>query len=320
MKARVTEDKKGTKVTFQNNLKDPLHLKLWLNFPKNKEGDKYTKYIDKNGWYFDIKYLDDILQFLSDRNFDIDYFGHKYQIQVESPVLIPYEKRIKAFTKEEIIEKRDYIHYQSGVKGNFTDLKPDDLKKIFHLYDSIFFDKCISDKLKTSKSIVDFETDSNMENIYGFCVRGKCKYTLSFPKEKYLKMFKSKEKLLRAGGEDCKDRLSCFQLTFEHELMHLIIMLYQFPVKDEHGLLFQCMMEAFFNQHGLYPEYKAGDVFGKLSRDTAKLNMKVKFNLKGEEIVGEIIKLLRNTTRVKELLPQKGRVWYGVKYSSITPF
>ena len=79
MKASVTEDEKGVKVLFKNRLKDPLHLKLWLNFPENREGKQYTKKIDKNGWYFDMKHLDNILKFLFARGFEIDYFGHKYQ-------------------------------------------------------------------------------------------------------------------------------------------------------------------------------------------------------------------------------------------------
>jgi hypothetical protein len=319
-KVFITEDKKGTKVQFTNFLKDPLQLKMWLNYPNNKEGKRYTKKIDKDGWYFDLKDINDILKFLYDREFTIDYFGHLYQPRVESPELIPYEKRIKTFTKEEIGIKRLHIHDSSAIAGNFKDLTPSDLEVLFNLYDKEFFGGLISKRLNTEGSMISFEVSESI-NTYGVCIPTKIKnitnYTLSFPITKYLNLFRTGEKELRAGGAKCWDRLSCLQLTFEHELMHLIIMLYKFPVKDKHGKLFQCMMDAFFNQHGLYPSYTEGDVYGRLTRDTANVGMSVEFEVGGVYITGVITKLLRNTARVEEIYPEKGRIWYGVKYSNM---
>ena len=191
-------------------------------------------------------------------------------------------RRVQAYSPKEILLKREYIHLQmlSVVKANFTSLKTSTLKRLFDLYDDIFFGGEIQEKLTQDNSTLTMSVTNRKGVKYGgYCKKTakgtRCFYTLQFPTSVFMSLFNKGEKGLKNGGLICKNRLDCLQLTFEHELIHLLMFLWKFsgkgPVYSSHGKLFKCMVYAYFGQTEFKHSLLAGDIASHLTR--ADLNV-----------------------------------------------
>ena len=243
-----------------------------------------------------------------------------------------YRKTPVVFTPEEISEKRKYIHdtmiSQYGVSGNFSHFTPKNLEALWDLYDRVFFGGQISKKLRDEGSTLKFQTTSGGKTKSGgWCQTTKspgrkhCHFTISFPVGLYLKLFRSGEKSLSVNGITCWDRLSCLQMVFEHESIHMIMQLYNYErriisgpgkaIYDPHGKLFQCIVQVYFGHTDFRHSLQAGESEDILKLSDIKIGMKVKSVHKGQEIYGRVTKVMKKNIKWVEDRPVKDRVWHS---------
>lgn len=190
---------------------------------------------------------------------------------------------------------------------NFISLYPQQIERMFYFYDKVFFDDEIQNMLESTNSTVKFEIIKGKKtSIAGKCTttkKGKsCNFTLFFPDEIYLNLFvKESEKSLKNNGLVCKSRLDCLQLTFEHELIHLINYLWDIKgISEEkgfgksmysnHGKAFKCLVKRYFGHTETKHELKRGDVSSRLSIDDVKMGEIIIFTYDDNKLTGKIIK------------------------------
>lgn len=160
-----------------------------------------------------------------------------------------------------------------GTRGgaNFKSLKGTDIETIFNLYDSLFFDGEIMRKVGESPIELQFRASKRLSGIGG--ITG---YEGGDPAILYIDIApniintifrNSKAGLTTAAGLGCSDRLSCLLLIIEHQLVHLIMILWGYStdvsidtnilkfrkeilkkgdIFTPHGELFQCLIKRLF--------------------------------------------------------------------------
>jgi len=231
----------------------------------------------------------------------------------------------KMFTEEEIKRKRARIYRKMLKSGTTTDLKEGrpDLRLLFELYDKNFFRGQIQKKLDETKSTLEF-TFSKHTKTGGTCSRIGCNWKINIPIKLFQGLFQRGEKNLLTNGIWCTSKLDCLQLTFEHELMHLLMQLYKYqgrtPAYDQpldtftgHGKLFQCMVFLYFGHTGYKHDLFGGEASTKkIKKEDAREGMRVKFFSRRdqEEYHGRITKLNPKTAAVTREDGKKWRVPY----------
>jgi hypothetical protein len=183
----------------------------------------------------------------------------------------------RAMIKKIMVEE---MLYAKGGE-NFTSLNGNDIAALFKLYDITFFHRQIQEKINEMGSSIEFYARSRKTGVAGLCgvkmVNGVRIYFLDIAPNIIESIFKFYRKgLPTAAGVGCNDRLGCVQLIIEHEIIHLLSIIWGFTtppplpppppfgdgggggVEDDsdavygiHGELFQCMIQKYFG-HSLY--------------------------------------------------------------------
>ena len=228
------------------------------------------------------------------------------------------------FTEEDIKRKRDRITRKMVKSGISTDLKGNkpNLRLLFELYDKNFFRRQIQKKLDSTNSTLEF-TFSKHTKTGGTCSRKGCNWKINIPIGLFRNLFQKGEKNLLTSGIWCDSNLGCLQITFEHELIHLLMQLYQYQDKTPesnqtndtftvHGKLFQCMVFLYFGHTEFTHSLLLGEASTLLKREDIKLGMRVKFKGRdNEERHGIVVKLNPKSAKVKVDGGNEWSVGYG---------
>lgn len=140
--------------------------------------------------------------------------------------------------------------------ANLTFFDRADLENIFDLYDEVFFHNQIREKIAGLGSGLTFYTSDRNSGAGGICSIERdgeeCTYYIDIAPKILDTIFDRKPKDL-----DCDDRLGCLLLVFEHQIIHLLMVLWGYedqeyssndPIYGDHGALFKCMSKSYF-QH-----------------------------------------------------------------------
>lgn len=163
------------------------------------------------------------------------------------------------YSIEEINTARDHIKKVAidelfAKKGgaNFVSLSGKDIRRIFDLYDDIFFQNQIKEKIGDNE--IRFSVSRRTSGAGGVCtVERGCVYYFDISPNILNTIFKySKSK--DAAGIGCKDRVECLLLIMEHQIIHLLMILWDYVSLEEtnatiygtHGSLFRCMIKEYF--------------------------------------------------------------------------
>jgi hypothetical protein len=131
---------------------------------------------------------------------------------------------------------------------NLTSIGSGDVAALFRLYDKLFFGGEIIERLKETSSTIKFIVTPDTTGTTSECtVKGGCMYELSISPRVIATLFASNPKGVgTAAGVGCTNRLECLLLIFEHELVHLIMMLWGVGDLPPHGEAYQCLANRFF--------------------------------------------------------------------------
>ncbi len=165
---------------------------------------------------------------------------------------------------------RKVIHDSLKKRFQSGSLNGKDIKYAFCLYDKLVFNNQINKKLEDENSSLRFFAKSRISGVGGFCgVRSKtvnpktsessiCEYYIDIAPNIINRIYhikSTRSTLKKMIGTDV-DMVYCFQLILEHEIIHLLMILWKYLHKEsmgpkahiytEHGKLFQCMLQAYF--------------------------------------------------------------------------
>ena len=218
----------------------------------------------------------------------------------------------KQFSPQEISARQRQIYetvlreskYLDG--GNFSRVHPDDIRRLFDLYDDLFFEGGCRELLGDSP--LDFRLSKRMTRAGGMATRrevleGKgghvrTEYEIAVSATLLFQTFQDDHRSVVMSGIECRDRLEALQRIVEHEMTHLVEMLIW--VKSSCSApRFQSIANRFFghtdHQHQLItPREHALTKFGIRAGD------RVSFRCDGQHHVGRVNRITRRATVLVE--------------------
>lgn len=171
-------------------------------------------------------------------------------------------------------EVRSQMIDRLGSKGgpNFKSLNSADLEFLFRLYDSLFFGNQIVEKISDRGSIIEFQTNVRKNDVGGRCgitrdgVPGnrRCVYFFDIAPNS-LNSLLVESKSQPEVTEMCRDRLDCFMLIVEHQIIQLLMLVWGYSEEDTSGVdfenferfidpegpLFKCLLKRFFGRENV---------------------------------------------------------------------
>jgi hypothetical protein len=234
----------------------------------------------------------------------------------------------RSYTAGFIDHYRRLIHDEIVTKylkgqANFNSLSSNILEHLYELYDQYFFKMRISQILKTKNAYLTLHVNSKLTRAAGRCGPKGCNYIIDISDTIILQTFRGESKYHIGSGLKCYDRTECLMHTFEHELMHLVMLILPHriikgnPIYKGHGYFFKELVAAYFGHtettHQLFVQQELVH-----SKEDFKVGQVIKYkNVKNTKSwIGTIIKL--NAKRAV-VCDQKGAS-YRIDYSSLYPY
>lgn len=172
------------------------------------------------------------------------------------------------YSVPDIDRRRAYIAKLSGL-SDYPDLTEATIRQMYLAYDKYFFGGMIEDMLTQTKRSLVVELSKNMTSSAGsiscrMSPNGETQYVLRIGAKVFADVTPEGVALgrLTSGGLKVTSRLQAFQLTLEHEMLHLLIRVEGSRAGDtSHGPMFQAMARNLFGQtvctHGLITASRA---------------------------------------------------------------
>ena len=213
-----------------------------------------------------------------------------------------------------IVDKRLKIRniFSKQYKVRLSNLVTKDLRYLFNLYDDVYFSGEYKRMIKSTNTRLQFGflPGTDVMGLHSYTSSGNtCK--LSISRVGISKLFSNNEKRLWVNGLNVRDRLEALQVVFEHEMVHMYMVLRGWSNKiksgkgkmyySSHGKLFQELAKRFF----LHTDYRHaltnGESTGHLTKDRCKVGMNVIFTFKHKKCKGVIIKCNPRNAKVESL-------------------
>lgn len=192
--------------------------------------------------------------------------------------------------REIISNLRKYIYYEIFTKNRIKSvlkIETYHLTKLYKLYDKYIFGNQLKRQIRKTNSKLILElSERKTKSVAGKCSKDGCIYKISM--FKYI--FTGLNNNISAGVK-CKTELDCFLITFEHELVHLMLSIGLYPPNDKHGKNFKYFVKNMFG-HLSTTNSLGVEVSDKtLTRSDLHLGDIVTFMSRTENIRGKILKL-----------------------------
>ena len=250
----------------------------------------------------------------------------------EIPKIINKRRQIRKLILDTTLNSETYS------KPNvIEELTLDHLNKIFTWYDNIFFNNEFTKMVKIKNITLKFGFLRSVQKAGEHCYDSKdnsCKISIS--KKTLIGLFTKGEKRLWVNGLNVRDRIEALQVVFEHEMVHMYMVLKGYAGKiksgkgkmyySSHGKLFQGLSKLFF----LHTDYRHlltnGDSSGHLTKERCNVNMEVYFKNdnkkndkkgdKNNKIYGTVIKCNPKKAKLSCIIQGIERI-YSVPYSML---
>jgi hypothetical protein len=236
----------------------------------------------------------------------------------EAPIPIKYPVILK-YQIEAIEEWRKWIGVQSNVDPN-GDFRARDLKVLFNLYNEYFFNGSLPSR-------VSLELSDRLSKTAGLCSRGsgECEYKIIIARNLFQNLSLLEGQATQSGGITCRTSLQCLQLTFEHELIHLMIKDKRLDYRNSdqkiygpHGQLFKDLIYAYFGQtrttHNIGRIILSDETNEPLQKENATIGRPVSYFIDGKLYKGVITRPSRTNAKILLLDRSSSSVRYEFLY------
>ena len=212
--------------------------------------------------------------------------------QTRDEIFLPRGENRSGHRPEAIFYRaRRKVREKSGIEDDLRNFSgTPTLEKIFDLYDAMVFRGRLRKKLAEAGAQVFFLPTTDLtesqkpHSVHGdfgscSCISDAYSYTFSFGIELYLALFSTdaatKIRAFRVNGLLAKTRLEILLLVFEHEICHLIMMLWGYDEKvtsdpdvgtgvySSHGEMFARLVQHFFGHTDVKHRIFFGDALEK---------------------------------------------------------
>jgi hypothetical protein len=193
----------------------------------------------------------------------------------------------------------DYLHKRKAIynilKQMFqTDtmkhITPNDIKQTFYLFDEVYFNKELTQYLKTTGQNITFQSSDKLTASAGMCKKCKSVYQIVMSNAIITNLFNKGEKTLALGGLKCVSRLDCYINIFEHEMIHFIMYLYcpELMGRSGHSPEFKTLVYNLFGHTKTSHSLLMGDI-----EENKKKLLQVKEQIK----IGDHVRYAKNRER-----------------------
>lgn len=219
------------------------------------------------------------------------------------------EKKIKTLKK---LEKKIDI--------NKLDKKA--VKETFKILDDIYFDNRIGDRIENMDAKLSFAVSNRLSCTAGYCEYSwqsdyygnkKWKFKLTISTKIINNLFSNKESALKINGLKCYNKLECYLNLYQHELIHLLLLVFCFKKGKDYGGHTDTFTKIVFNLFG-HTEYKHNLLCGDADKNEENENKFKKEIEIGDEIKSKKIKdkiyqgpVFKLTTKYAYILLPKNR-------------
>ena len=132
---------------------------------------------------------------------------------------------------------------------NLKSLNGNDIRAIFKIYDEIFFNNQIQNKAKSKALTLDFEATNRKKLPGGRIIVNDDSSSIIFDIAPNML-----DTIANSSPNKMKNRLACLQHIIEHQIIHLLMILWDIKKRygndaaifGSHGALFQCMAKEYF--------------------------------------------------------------------------
>ena len=128
--------------------------------------------------------------------------------------------------------------------ANFTKIRHNDIEWLFNTYDTIFFQDQIAKRLENTHGKITFRVKGE---------KSKCEVKMEGDWKHYLFNISISIFQNMSEKENCFDQSICLLFVIEHQIVHLLMLLYDYQNKipgddnySEHGSLYKCILRIFF--------------------------------------------------------------------------
>jgi hypothetical protein len=175
-------------------------------------------------------------------------------------------------------------------RADFETLSEADLEHLFELYDAEFFAGAFGRKMAAEGHKLEMVPSNMLSKTAGRCTydptrrKHRCIYTIEISRKVLRDAFRAQGMEYPVGGLVCRSRLECMQLTLEHEMVHLLMYMWQRcndPVKRRtsrtvvdglvlggHGRTFKRLVLHMFGhtaiRHGIFSSASVGPGTGSV--------------------------------------------------------
>ncbi|QKF94834.1 SprT-like protein [Fadolivirus algeromassiliense] len=210
-------------------------------------------------------------------------------------------KEVLTNTEKEQKKKEvyDYLLKKVFYDPNFKSLTNKDIKQTFNIIDMVYFNGKINKYIKENNINLSFKSSAKLTKTAGICKfkytgERTCKYSIGISNKILDNLFVKDEKSLKINGLLCYNRLECYINILEHELTHLLILLFCPEEGQEMGGHTETFKKITKNLFG-HTEYKhmllSGDYeLVEEKKKEMKLNIEVGDYIISKPINGKIFK------------------------------
>lgn len=157
------------------------------------------------------------------------------------------------------------------------------VKKLFLIFDKIYFKNLIQDKIYNNNVSLIFDISNKYKNVAGMCIYHGNKMEIIFSNYIITKIYNSKFKSIFINGLLCYDIVDVLINLMEHEITHLILFIYdryKDDVKSGHNSQFKDIVYNMYRHTKITHDLLTGDIeeYNKCKEkacDEVKVGMKI---------------------------------------------
>ena len=215
------------------------------------------------------------------------------------------EIALRRFPTNQIRAWQSEIHHQTlslsrTMDGpNFSKIGRDDLVRMIHMYDDLFFGGKIIPAARAEG--LDFGLSSRMTSVAGKLVthypegnHGRRRFELILSSTLLFQTFEDVTRMVEVTGCQCVNRLEAMQRVAEHELVHLVEMLIW-----NDGSCSEARFQSIANRYFGHTDYRHG-LITQRERAVLKFNIRVgdqvRFLHNGHRLQGRVNRITRRAT------------------------
>jgi len=196
--------------------------------------------------------------------------------------------------------KKNHTRIRKKLNINLKNFKltPSIVKKLFLIFDKIYFKNFIQIKLNLYNIKLNFNVSNKCKNTAGFCKYYKNNIEIIFSKHIIEKIYNDNFNEIKINGVSCFDIVDVLINLMEHEITHLILFIYdnyKRDVKSGHNSQFKNIVYNMYRHTKITHDLLFGDI------NQYKL---IKENINKELKVGMTIQCNKNTGIVINITPK----------------